>query len=256
MGFEQREEATPDQAARLRGEAKRSYVRSLFDDLAPRYDFLRLLVFAGQTSRWYRRALGDLGLRPGQKVLDVGCGTGESTRFLRHRYPGVQVEGMDLSAGMLEVARRRDGEGTYFEGDVGAIPRPGGQYDVLLTAFTFRNFPAHEAALREMLRVLAPGGRLVLLDHFPPQRPAWWRAAYLTWMRRFVPVLVRPFIADPTPYRYLAESIIHQLSVPEFEGLLARCGARLVQTSFYTGGAAGRLIAVRQGTQEAPDAQA
>lgn len=243
---EERPPATPDQAARLRGEAKRDYVRSLFNDISPRYDFLRLLVFAGHTSLWYRRALGDLGLKPGQRVLDVGCGTGESTRFLSRRYPGVQVEGMDLSPGMLDVAREQDAAGTYFEGDVGAIPRPEGTYDLVLTAFTFRNFPAHEAALREMLRVLAPGGRLMILDHFPPQHPAWWRAAYATWMRRLVPWVVRPFIDDPTPYRYLAESIINQLSLPEFVSLFSRCGAELVESSFYTGGAAGRLIAQRK----------
>lgn len=236
-------EATPGAAAQLRGGAKREYVRSLFDNISPQYDFCRLLVFAGHTSLWYRRALRDLGLRAGDRILDVGCGTGESTRFLRQHYKGTRVDGMDLSPGMLSVARRHDPQGTYFEGDVTEIPRPDASYDLVLTAFTFRNFPDHEASMREMVRVLAPGGRLVILDHFYPQDSELWQAAYTTWMRKVAPTLVKPFVEDNTPYRYLAESIINQLSIPQFGELMSKCGAELIHADKYTGGAAARLIA-------------
>lgn len=230
----------------MRGSAKRDYVRSLFNTISPRYDFLRLLVFAGHTSLWYRQALRGLGLRAGDRILDVGCGTGESTRFLRGHYPGVRVEGMDLSPGMLSVAQSHDAQGTYFEGDVGAIPRPDASFDLVLTAFTFRNFPDAEGAMREMLRVLAPGGRLIILDHFYPRSSELWRVVYTGWMKQVVPQLVKPFVEDTTPYRYLAESIINQLSIPEFASLMSRCGAELVHSELYTGGAAGRLIARHQ----------
>lgn len=234
---------TAEQAARTRGDTKRDYVRSLFNTISPRYDFLRMLVFAGHTSLWYRKALRGLGLRAGDRVLDVGCGTGESTRFLARTYPGVRVEGMDLSPGMLSVARHHAPQGQYFEGDVCAIARPDASYDLVLTAFTFRNFPDHEVALREMLRVLAPGGRLIILDHFYPRSSELWRAAYTTWMKQVVPRLVSPFVEDATPYRYLAESIINQLSIPQFASLMSQCGAELIHSELYTGGAAGRLIA-------------
>lgn len=236
---------TPVQAAQLKGEDKRNYIRKLFNNIAPRYDFLRMIVFLGQTSKWYRQALQDLELPPGTKVLDVGCGTGESTRFLSQFYPGIEVEGMDLSAGMLEVAKTMDTDSNYFEGDVCSIPRENETYDLVITAFTFRNFPEREKSLQEMLRILRPGGRLLILDHFHPQKPLWWRSIYTFWMSKIVPQIVRPFIEDATPYRYLAQSIINQLKMPEFANLIASFGAKVIQTNTYTGGAAGRLIAIR-----------
>ncbi|MDF5718526.1 MAG: class I SAM-dependent methyltransferase [Rhizonema sp. NSF051] len=236
---------SPELATKLHGDDKAIYIRTLFDNISTRYDFIRTLIFLGHTSLWYRQALSDLDLKAGDKILDVGCGTGESTRYLINRYPGINIEGMDLSSGMLNEARRLSPALTCFEGDVCAIPCPNSTYDFVLTTFTFRNFPERNLALAEMLRVLRPGGRLLILDHFYPQKPLW-RSIYTFWMRRIVPQIVKPFIEDLSPYRYLAESIINGLSVTDFKLLLEHCGACVLQTNTYTGGAAGRVIAVRQ----------
>ena len=236
---------SPEMAAKLRGDDKATYIRTLFDNIASRYDFIRTLIFLGHTSLWYRQALSDLDLKAGDKVLDVGCGTGESTRYLINRYPGINIEGMDLSSGMLNEARRLSLDLTYFEGDVCAIPCPNSTYDFVLTTFTFRNFPDRDVALTEMLRLLRVGGRLLILDHFYPQKLLW-RRIYTFWMRRIVPQIVKPFIEDTTPYRYLAESIINGLTISDFKLLLEKHGVDVSQTNTYTGGAAGRVIAVRQ----------
>ncbi|MEO0536127.1 MAG: class I SAM-dependent methyltransferase [Cyanobacteria bacterium P01_A01_bin.123] len=236
----------PQQVVQLNGNSKRQYVRTLFDNIATRYDFLRTIVFLGHTSLWYRQALKDLALQAGDHILDVGCGTGESTRYLSQAYPGITVEGMDLSPGMLSEARRLDPDGTYFEGDVCAIDCPDSIYDWVITAFTFRNFSDKEKSLTEMLRILRPGGHLLILDHFYPQAPHWWQQLYTLWMRRVMPELLRPLIDDVTPYRYLAESIINQLNLADFANLLESFNAEVIQTNTYTGGAAGRLIAVRK----------
>ena len=235
---------SPVKATQLQGEDKRQYIRSLFDKIATRYDFIRTIVFLGQTSLWYRQALVDLELQPGMKVLDVGCGTGESTRFLTNSYQDLEVEGLDLSPGMLAVARQLDSVSNYFEGDVCNIERPDATYDLVITAFTFRNFPDKQTSLQEMLRVLRPGGRLLILDHFQPQHPILWKQIYTFWMSQIVPQIVRPFIEDNTPYRYLAQSIINQLEMPEFTELINSFGATVTKTNTYGGGAAGRLIAV------------
>ena len=235
---------TPLKATQLQGEDKRQYIHTLFDNIATKYDFIRTIVFLGQTSAWYRQALRDLELQPGMKVLDVGCGTGESTRFLTNSYPDIEVEGLDLSPRMLEVARNWDSVSNYFEGDVCNIERPDGSYDLVITAFTFRNFPDKQTSLQEMIRVLRPGGRLLILDHFQPQKILL-KQAYTFWMSQIVPQIVKPFIEDSTPYRYLAQSIINQLSMSEFAELINGFGAKVTETNFYGGGASGRLIAIK-----------
>lgn len=236
---------SPIKATQLQGEDKRQYIRNLFDNIATKYDFIRTIVFWGQTSSWYRQALRDLELQPGMKVLDVGCGTGESTRFLTNSYPDIEVEGLDLSPGMLDVARKLDSVSNYFEGDVCNIKRPERTYDLVITAFTFRNFPDKQTSLQEMIRVLRPGGRLLILDHFQPQKILW-KQTYTFWMSQVVPQIVKPFIEDSTPYRYLAQSIINQLSMPEFTELINGFGAKVIETNFYGGAASGRLIAVKR----------
>ncbi len=232
------------EATKLHGDEKRKYIVTLFDNIATRYDFIRTLIFLGQTSRWYRKALSDLDLKSGDKVLDVGCGTGESTRYLSRLYQGVVVEGMDISTGMLAVAQRHDPDSIYFEGDVCAIPRTDSSYNLVISCFTFRNFPEREASIAEMLRVLRPGGHLLILDHFLPEKR--WRGIYTFWIRQIMPRIVWPFVKDASPYRYLAESIINQLKLADFVNLLESMSARVIQTDSYTGGAARRLIAIRK----------
>ncbi|MDJ0589901.1 MAG: class I SAM-dependent methyltransferase [Pleurocapsa sp. MO_226.B13] len=146
---------------------------------------------------------------------------------------------------MFSRARKLDSVSNYFEGNVCHIERPDATYDLVITAFTFRNFPDKQTSLQEMLRVLRPGGRLLILDHFQPQNPVLWKQTYTFWMSQIVPQIVRPFIEDSTPYRYLAQSIINQLKMPEFVDLIHSFGATVTKTNTYGGGAAGRLIAVR-----------
>lgn len=228
----------------MRGDDKRHFVRGVFDRLAGHYDAMNLLISLGQTTWWRWRALSGLSLRSGAKVLDVGCGTGWVVRHLARRYPGTVIEGMDLSAGMLEAARARDREATYFQGDVTDIPRPDGTYDLVTTVFTLRNFPDLDASLDEMCRVLAPGGRLLVLDGFPPRGPRLWRAFHAFWMRRVVPALVRPF-ADASAYRYLAESILAHVAPEEVARRLEVRGLKVERVRLFGLGSAAVIVARR-----------
>lgn len=234
----------PDAAVQLRGDAKRDVVRTLFDRIAPTYDRLNLVISLGQTTLWRKRAFRELGLKASQRVLDVGCGTGWVVQYLAERVPGLEIEGMDLSPGMLEEARRIDPEHTYFEADVRSIDRPDDTYDLVCTVFTSRNFPELEVSVREMMRVVAPGGRLLVLDSFPPRRPTLWSRLQTFWMSRVVPVLVRPF-ADPQAYRYLATSILEHVDTETLAELCRAAGADRVEVEHYSFGSASRVLAYK-----------
>lgn len=238
----------PTEAVQLRGDAKRDVVRTMFDRIAPTYDRLNLIISLGQTSWWRRRALRRLDVRPAERVLDVGCGTGWVVQYLARSVPGVRIEGMDLSPGMLAEARRLDPEHTYFEGDVRRIDRADASYDVVCTVFTSRNFPDLEASVAEMMRVLRPGGRLMVLDSFPAREGSVWGRFQSLWMGRVVPVLVRPF-ADPKAYGYLAESILNHVPAEQLAEICRAHGADAVELAHYSFGSATAVIATRGGAE-------
>ncbi len=235
---------TPADAAALRGDGKRAFVRDVFDRLAPRYDGLNLVISLGQTTLWRARAFSGLELRPGARVLDVGCGTGVSVRALRARYPGVRVEGLDLSEGMIEEARRRDPGGAYEVGDVTALPHGDAAFDLVTTVYTTRNFPDLDRALDELVRVTRPGGRVLVLDSFPPRAGSAFGALHATWLREVVPRLVAPF-ADRRSFEYLAESILRHVEPEELAARFRRRGCD-AEVRSYSLGAATRVLATRR----------
>jgi demethylmenaquinone methyltransferase/2-methoxy-6-polyprenyl-1,4-benzoquinol methylase len=226
----------------MHGEEKRTYVTALFNRLASRYDALNLLVSLGQTTVWRKRALRGFQLAREASVLDVGCGTGWVVRYLSRRYPDALIEGVDISPTMVEEARKRDSKCTYLVADVASIPRDDEVFDLVTTVFTTRNFPDLGVAIREMLRVLKPGGRLLILDSFPQNRRSAWWAIQRFWMRQIVPVIVRPF-ADPQAYKYLAESIESHVSVPALSALLLSSGAEKTEMDSYSFGSAWCIVA-------------
>lgn len=128
----------------------------------PRYDLLNRLLSFGADLRWRRRAV-DLALEKApRRILDLATGTGDLALMLKERAPGAEVVGADFAPPMLAIARRkaeaRGPEVRFLEADALALPFPDGAFDAVTIAFGFRNFADYEKALRELYRVLAPGG--------------------------------------------------------------------------------------------------
>ncbi len=186
-------------------------VNRMFDRVAARYDLLNSLMSAGLHHRWRERAADQAALTAGDSALDVCCGTGDLTLELASRLaPGGSVVGCDFSEPMLDLAREkaeaRKADGVRFEwADALSLPYDAGRFDAVTVGFGLRNFADRDRGLREMARVLRPGGRLVVLEFTRPIRPPF-STFYSLWFDRIAPILGR-ISDDPEAYAYLAESV-------------------------------------------------
>lgn len=182
-----------------------------FDPVAPTYDRLNRIMTAGLDRRWRRRAVQALGTQasslrphPAFHVLDVACGTGDLSLDLLRR--GHRVTGVDFSEQMLALARRKAAAARFQLADAEALPFPDATFDAVTCAFGIRNFVHLEQGLREMLRVLKPGGRLLLLEMATPDSPLV-RPLYHLYARRIIPLLGHLLARNRQAYTYLPASI-------------------------------------------------
>lgn len=200
-------------------DGKRRYVRRLFATIADRYDLITVVLSFGRDRRWKRRLIGLASIDPRDRVLDLACGTGDLLFAASERAP--LAVGVDITHRMLELAARRavqarptiegrpsTGRHTiaFITADMLALPFGEARFDVVTTGYGLRNVPDLRAALVEMHRVLAPGGRLLSLDfNRPDSRPI--RALYLGYLTLVGSVLGVVLHRDPDTYRYIPESI-------------------------------------------------
>jgi demethylmenaquinone methyltransferase/2-methoxy-6-polyprenyl-1,4-benzoquinol methylase len=184
-------------------------VVTMFDRIAPRYDVMNTIMTGGLDRLWRRRALDAAGLRPGSRLLDVATGPGRLALAAAARLQGRGVIGLDPSGQMLARARStaaREGLAvTWVQAAAEALPFADATFDTVTIAFGLRNLPDVAAGLREMARVTAPGGRLVVLEI---AEPAGGMAGllYRTWFRQVVPRL-GALAGQREAYAYLPDSV-------------------------------------------------
>ena len=215
----------------------------MFDGIAPDYDRLNHLMSLGADRCWRRRALRWI-LTPGQprQILDIACGTGDfSLTIARRMHPGSHVTGLDLSEGMLAVMREKVARAglqdriSCEQGDCEAMRWPNGSFDVATIAFGIRNFPQREQALREILRILRPGGRLVILELSVPENKLL-RWCYNLYFMHFVPWIGGLVSGDKAAYRYLPASVQAFPGRREWIQTMARCGFTQLRHRAFTFG--------------------
>jgi len=199
---------------------KRAAVRSMFDRIAPRYDQMNRLLSAGLDQRWRRTALEAIAVGPADRVVDLACGTGDLAELARQR--GAQVLGVDSAARMLQGARHRGIDAAWVQADVAALPLSDGCADAVTCGFALRNFSSLGEVLREVARVLAPGGRVALIEVDRPSS-ALLRAGHSLYFDHLVP-LVGGWLSDRDAYRYLPQSVAYLPPPPQLLKLLDRVG--------------------------------
>lgn len=188
-------------------QARAERIRQMFDQVAAGYDACNRLFSANRDRAWRRRAAWLAGLRPGQTALDLCTGTGKlAHELLPYVGPSGRVIGVDFSPAMLELARRREPEVEFRLGDVTRLGEADASVDAVTIGFGLRNLVDRETALREMFRVLRPGGRLVILEFAPPRGLL--LRAYRFYLSRIMPAVAGLRSADEgSAYRYLAETV-------------------------------------------------
>ena len=223
---------------------KPTEVASMFDGIAQHYDLVNDLVSVGQTRSWRRATLRAVDAQPGERVLDLAAGTGTSSEPFAAA--GARVVPCDFSFGMLSVGKARRPDLPFTAGDATRLPFADESFDAVTISFGLRNVVDTVGALREMLRVVRPGGRVVVCEF---SQPTWepFRTVYVEYLMRALPKVAGAVTKDSGSYEYLAESI---RAWPDQEGLgrvLLEAGWQSVGYRNLTGG----IVALHRATRPA-----
>ena len=206
-------------------------VQRMFDRIAPVYDVMNRVMTAGLDQRWRRATVRET-VRPGDRVLDACCGTGDLAVAARNAAAG-EVIGVDFSERMLERARRKAPEVEWTQADVLALPFGDASFDAAVVGFGVRNVEDLAAGLKELRRVLRPCGRLGILEITKPRGPL--AIFYKLWFDRIVPLLGR-VLPGGAAYTYLPASVRRFPGPEDLADLLRTCGFENVRFRRFAGG--------------------
>ncbi|HAI83991.1 MAG TPA: bifunctional demethylmenaquinone methyltransferase/2-methoxy-6-polyprenyl-1,4-benzoquinol methylase UbiE [Chitinophagaceae bacterium] len=209
----------PDGSSKLN---KKQQVAEMFNSIAFRYDFLNRFLSAGIDIQWRKKAIAQLKTLQPQMVLDVATGTADVALMTHDILKPAKIIGIDISEGMLSLGREKIAKKglsntiELFTGDSEKINYPDCTFDAVTVAFGVRNFENLEAGLTEMLRVLKPGGKLVILEFSRPKQVGF-KSLYNLYMNIVAPSVGKMFSKNKGAYAYLNESV---QAFPERENLV------------------------------------
>nr|WP_049771693.1 MULTISPECIES: demethylmenaquinone methyltransferase [Thermincola] len=232
---------------------KEEYVHDIFSKIAGKYDFLNTVLSINRDKYWRKFTVGKTGLKPGGRALDVCCGTGMLTLELaKAAGPVGKVVGLDFCGDMLQIAGKNITNTPYIkniefiQGNAMDLPFPDNYFDCATIGFGLRNVPDMRQAIREMMRVVKPGGRVVSLEFAKPTVPGF-RQIYNFYFRHWVPFLGKLGVGVDGPYNYLHKSwtvFPHQKEVRDIFEEIGLSGAEYFE---LTGG----VVAVHVGVKPA-----
>jgi len=204
-------------------------VKEIFSTITSRYDFLNHFLSLRRDIAWRRFAVKKMRFPRTRRFLDIACGTGDLAIEAIHKHHGIRVHGVDYVQAMIDVGKTKVYDAglsdkiTLATGDALHLPFRDNTFDVAAMAFGIRNIPDRKGALREMARVVVPGGQIMILE-MTFTRNRLFRVVYNVYLNRILPGLARRFSANPGAYHYLADSIMNFPTPVEFAALMEETG--------------------------------
>jgi len=199
----------PDEQSNL---TKKEQVAKMFDSIAFKYDFMNRFLSAGVDVRWRKKAIKELRPVSPKVILDVATGTADVALMTYKILQPEKIIGIDISEGMLDLGRKKI-EQFHLQnvielqkGDSEVINFPDNHFDAITVAFGVRNFENLEKGLKEMYRVLKPGGKLAVLEFSKPKQ-FWFKGVYQFYLKIVAPGFVQMFSSDKKAYQYLNDSV-------------------------------------------------
>lgn len=222
--------------------SKKQEVAEMFNSISKRYDFLNHFLSLGIDKIWRKKAVKELGTVDPKRILDLATGTGDFAIASLKLKPE-KIVGMDISEGMLEVGRdkmKKKGYDNIIEmklGDSEDLPFEDNYFDGLTVGFGVRNYGDLEKGLSEMLRVLRPGGKAVILEFSKPKKfPI--KQSFAFYSKYIIPFLGKTISKDAKAYTYLPESVAAFPEGKEFENILSKVGYKKIKSRLVSGGIA------------------
>ena len=212
-------------------------IRKLFSRIALQYDRVNHIISFGQDQHWRKVALDMTRLSPGSRLLDVATGTGDTAILARELYPELQVVGTDLTPAMLFQAQKKTNNRPlpWVLGDGVALAFEKNSFDAVISAFMMRNVPDIAQALKEQMRVVRPGGRVVCLEMTWPQRfPMNW--LFKIYFYSLPPILGQLISGDKQAYQYLPRSVEKFLTPVEMTAVMEKIGLQKVDCRLLMSG--------------------
>ncbi|GIU45154.1 bifunctional demethylmenaquinone methyltransferase/2-methoxy-6-polyprenyl-1,4-benzoquinol methylase UbiE [Shewanella colwelliana] len=233
----------------VEAEKKADLVADVFHSVAAKYDIMNDVMSFGIHRMWKRFTIESAGARPGMKVLDLAGGTGDLTAKFSHIVGSKgQVTLADINDSMLKVGREKlrnrgvVGNVNYVQANAEALPFPDNHFDIITIAFGLRNVTDKDSAIRSMLRVLKPGGKLLVLEFSKPQHDIM-RKIYDLYSFKILPKMGDIITKDAGSYEYLAESIRMHPDQETLKGMMVDAGFEQVEYTNMTDG----IVALHKG---------
>ena len=211
----------------LEGPERATYIREMFGQISDRYDLMNRFMALGQDRAWRRQAVSAAALPPGGLLLDAGSGTGDIALEALRRDSTLRVMAVDFSTQMMQMGRRRPGGQRIFwcHTDALELPFPDATFDAVTSGYLVRNVIDVRRALKEQIRVVKPGGRVVCLETSPAQRNAF-RPFVLFHLKFVIPLLGTLIARNRAAYMYLPKSTQAFMTPEQLAGIMESIGLK------------------------------